>query len=544
MASQKEVKLVISAVDNASKTIKTFGQNMGGVLKVAAGGVAAFGAAAVAGGVAATAFASDSAKKMEVAGFFTEKFGDRSTGSLNALREASKNTITDIDLMATANRASLLGVTDNLDEMAGLMNTARLRGKAMGLDTTTAFNDIVTGIGRGSPLILDNLGIKIPDALKESMKGMTDAEKTQTLMNFAIQDGSELAKNMGGDVETAADKFAQWDVKIKNLKQELGEKLIPIVLKFIDTMMDLGTRVFNTVNKALEDSGLKDTFLDVFNSAKEVAGIFFDQFTKSDETKGAIKDGIMTPLEEVLAGLKKVMDQAKILFDFLKENPEIIQQAVSNIIKAFKFFSGVLRFVIGLSMKFAERLWMIINIITRVSTAFIRFKNKVGDALRGVWNIAKNQIVKIRDGFAKLPEKIGTFFNNLPAKIKGPLNKAIALVERAINKIIQGYNNNPLTPKVNTISIPRLARGTDSFRGGMALVGENGPERVFLPRGTAVQDARTTAKGMGGTTNFNVNIPMFMGDANSKKRVAEEIWKELDKIARAKGVDLNNLNLK
>ena len=35
----------------------------------------------------------------------------------------------------------------------------QVRGRAMGLSTTQAFGDIVTGIGRMSPLILDNLGI-------------------------------------------------------------------------------------------------------------------------------------------------------------------------------------------------------------------------------------------------------------------------------------------------------------------------------------------------------------------------------------------------
>ena len=45
--------------------------------------------------------------------------------------------------------------------MTALINVARSRGAAMGLTLTQAFNDIVTGLGRESALILDNLGITI-----------------------------------------------------------------------------------------------------------------------------------------------------------------------------------------------------------------------------------------------------------------------------------------------------------------------------------------------------------------------------------------------
>lgn len=43
--------------------------------------------------------------------------------------------------------------------MAQLLQVAVVRGQAMGLSAEQAFNDIVTGIGRMSPMILDNLGI-------------------------------------------------------------------------------------------------------------------------------------------------------------------------------------------------------------------------------------------------------------------------------------------------------------------------------------------------------------------------------------------------
>jgi phage-related protein len=45
--------------------------------------------------------------------------------------------------------------------------------------------------------------------------------------------------------------------------------------------------------------------------------------------------------------------------------------------------------------------------------------------------------------------------------------------------------------------IPQLATGVTNFGGGMALVGENGPEIVNLPRGSNVIPNREVATGGG-----------------------------------------------
>lgn len=56
--------------------------------------------------------------------------------------------------------------------------------------------------------------------------------------------------------------------------------------------------------------------------------------------------------------------------------------------------------------------------------------------------------------------------------------------------------------------IPGFASGTDYAPGGMALVGENGPELVNLPRGAQVVPndvARRSAGGGGTTIQYNIN---------------------------------------
>ena len=53
--------------------------------------------------------------------------------------------------------------------------------------------------------------------------------------------------------------------------------------------------------------------------------------------------------------------------------------------------------------------------------------------------------------------------------------------------------------QISTIQSQKFARGTTSSPGGMALVGEEGPEMVNLPRGSQVQTAAQTRQFIGGT---------------------------------------------
>ena len=54
--------------------------------------------------------------------------------------------------------------------------------------------------------------------------------------------------------------------------------------------------------------------------------------------------------------------------------------------------------------------------------------------------------------------------------------------------------------------IPGFADGVRNFSGGMAIVGERGPELVNLPRGSSVYSNEDSRDMMGGVTIQNVNI--------------------------------------
>ena len=176
--------------------------------------------------------------------------GQSSDEILDSLRATSDGTITDYDLMLSANRAMLLGVADTAEEMSSLLDIARRRGQAMGLTTQQAFNDIVTGLGRGSALILDNLGIVID--LEEAYESyaaqmgktanqLTDVEKKQAMVNRVMRE------TMNTGAEIVASPFERMDTALSNLKVSMGELFSPAVTAAAEALVQVFDAAKNTI---------------------------------------------------------------------------------------------------------------------------------------------------------------------------------------------------------------------------------------------------------------------------------------------------------
>lgn len=111
----------------------------------------------------------------------------------------------------------------------------------------------------------------------------------------------------------------------------------------------------------------------------------------------------------------------------------------------------------------------------------------------------------------------------------------------AINKIKQAYTEGKITKdqEVKYLSAQNrapssgYASGTNSAAGGSVLVGEQGPERVDLPRGSVVHDAKRTTRMQSGTTNhFHGDI--ILGDSSAVNSFFKKI--DQDGILASKGL--------
>jgi len=215
-----------------------------------AAGIAALaaGVAKVASSVAELARASAEVQRVGTAfNSLAEQAGSSGSAMLGALQQAAAGTIANKDLMLAANRAILLGVADTASEMEQLLQVASARGKAMGLSTTQAFSDIITGIGRMSPLILDNLGIvtggekvftQYAESIGKTADTLSDAEKKQALLNSVVASSRDIVKANAESGEDLAAKFERMDASIQNAKDALGALFSPAVAAIADQIAD------------------------------------------------------------------------------------------------------------------------------------------------------------------------------------------------------------------------------------------------------------------------------------------------------------------
>lgn len=165
-----------------------------------------------------------------------------------ALRQASAGTISDTNLQLDAMKASMLGVAQNAEQLAPLLAIARDRAQQMGISTEFAFDSLVTGLGRGSRLILDNIGVMVKEgevneayarSVGKTVAELTDQEKKQALVNEVLRQGQATMAATGGAIETNTTKLERMSVSIENAKTALGGLLAVKVTPLADDITKL-----------------------------------------------------------------------------------------------------------------------------------------------------------------------------------------------------------------------------------------------------------------------------------------------------------------
>ena len=138
---------------------------------------------------------------------------------LDGLRQATHGTVTDIELMKAAVKFNDFKLP--VEELGTMLAFAQQKAKDTGQSVDYMVDSIVTGLGRKSLMILDNLGLSSAE-IKEKMAETGDMTKA---VGEIIR---EQMQNAGDYVETAADRAAQANVDLQNKMEELGRKFAPL----------------------------------------------------------------------------------------------------------------------------------------------------------------------------------------------------------------------------------------------------------------------------------------------------------------------------
>ena len=355
------------------------------------------------------------------------------------------------------------------------------------------------------------------------------------------------------DVVPALREFAAW----------LGEKIPPIFAVIKSVVADFTTDGSSKLSKFFTD--MKALFLDGVTIVtrlwdlfgKNIVG-FLKGWVSSIITivKGVFQviKGIFQVFAGVLTGdWRKVWTGLKNIFGgFVKIFIGMVKNLWNTVKFAFKNAGVVLK-------NLAAKLWEAIKALTKKGvTALIDLVKSVPGRIKamaglylaaGKWVISKmwegikaitrNGAQWLRDEIAKIPGKI----KSLAGKFKeagGALITAIAngiknaagfatdfagqiwqAVKSAINSGIDQLNNmlefsfkvKGVGISVDAPDIGHLAKGTDNWRGGLAVVGEQGPELVDLPRGAKVTphgESMGRLRGLGGGDDRPILVQLVL----------------------------------
>jgi hypothetical protein len=200
-------------LSQASGSLQSFQKNVAGL---ASGMAAAFGVREIA------AFTLEISRLAGEAKGVSEAFDrlPRSERLMKDLKAATGETVSELDLMKRTVQATNFGIS--LGALPKLLEFASIRAQQTGQSVDYLVDSIITGIGRKSPLILDNLGISAV-ALKDKMNGVAVASASVGEVADAVgKIAEDSLKNMGEFSDNTSSKVqtltASWD----NFKVALG----------------------------------------------------------------------------------------------------------------------------------------------------------------------------------------------------------------------------------------------------------------------------------------------------------------------------------
>ena len=175
-------------------------------------------------------------------------------GLLDKLKDATHGTVSEIELMQQAIKFDNFKLP--LEDLANYLAFAQQKAKDTGESIDYLVNSIVTGLGRQSKQILDNLGISASELTRRMNEG---ADMTKAVSDIIKE---EMAK-AGDYIETAADRAARATADAKNKMEDLGRSAMPVAEQFSEAWNTIKIGAMSLLNNVLVP--IADSIRDIQN---------------------------------------------------------------------------------------------------------------------------------------------------------------------------------------------------------------------------------------------------------------------------------------
>ena len=509
--SNYDVNINVRMKDQTSQPARQAAKGLAGVASAAQAVASAMAVQQVVRYTAELAKLGATAQRQETAlNSLASAAGSSGSEIIGAIREASGYTIDRMTAMEKANRALVMDVAKTPKEFERLTKVAVALGRAMGQDATKSIDDFVTAAGRQSKLIADNLGLVVDaetaylryaESIGKTAEQLTDAERKQAFLNEMLVQGEAKMAAMGEATLDNAAKIEQATATWQTFKSVVGVGVVDALLGAfggldrVNQLLDEhGDKLSKVVQFALAFSLQSDG---VVKAANNVANAFIG----SNETVDSATTSYTAMAQAAAQGqghLLGMSEAAAASVEGMEAHTEAAQDA------------ALAQLDLAAKLKDASDAMIAQSAIGQLKQAleegeitFEQYQTAVSE-VQLAFGLATPESVKLADSLMDLTRQLAD--GTLKASdYDEALWGVIAQSETAASAVDQfGDELNALPRYVEIevktkytsegsppgeVNIPQHQHGTGFARGGLAMVGERGPEIVSLPRSAGVFNA-------------------------------------------------------
>lgn len=499
MASERDLKVVVTAKDEASSKLTKMNQSIQAGLKKTAIAAAAMGAAltvAVKKSVDAYMAQERAEKRLEQ---LTRQTTNATDDQIKSLKEQASalqqiGVIGDeITIFGQSQLATFALQTEAIKLLTPAMNDMAVSIKGVNVTQEDMINvgNMVGKVMGGQVGALSRVGVTFSQAQAEILKTGTEMERAAALAEILEGNFGGLNKALA---ETSEGQLAQLKNSWGDMLEQIGAAVIPMLVELMGSIKPIIDRLMVWIS-----------------NNRELVG----QMIKWS--------AIILPLLVILPLLTAAITAVGTALAFVAANPIVLIIAaivglIAAIVLLIKNWDKVKVKVAEVWQSIREAIF--IN-IEAIKIMFRQFMDAVSGILSAGWIIIMEGWTSFWEGMKSVAQMAVDFIMGIVEKIAGTILKVIDKIEELKNKAKAGLSKvgGVISGAASTVAGVFRAGGGNVFPGQRVIVGERGPEEVeFNQSGRVIPTNRLT--GGGTVININVSGNTMLADA---PEVAERI---------------------
>jgi hypothetical protein len=466
----KEVEGAGGAAEEAGKQTSTLGQAFAALKgpMVAAGVVAAAKAAWQLGQLGAQSLRTKAAFEAISGG------ASEAEERLDAMKQATRGAMNEQQMMASANQLMQMGLADSTDKLGDITEMAVRLGTAMGRDAAGSISDFSLLLANQSIPRLDTFGIsagKVRTRIAELQKETEGMTRETAFMQAVMEEGGLAMARLGDATEDEMLAFEQLAASTDDLKAAFAERLAPAVSGV--------ARLFAEQATAIKEhrTGMDEYERGLWDLSESEEAVR-ERAQAMTEAQLAARDG-MNEAAEAAGTMAIATEEALPAIGELADVEEKLAVSAGKVARSF----GEMEFD-------TESMWNM--------------------ALASGANVTALGELAVMLGIADKAEVEAAKKSHELAAAFGAGTISAEEYAAAMRRIGQAAEEAAQARSIYGGGMPGLQHGTPHWRGGMALVGEAGPEAVHSANSPVTRSVTSS-------TTYNTTI---------NDRLAAALWME------------------